>query len=144
MAVRAGTARIAPPKRKTPPGQKWGGEPLTIYGHVTGYGQATNCPLDRETSGEFLCLRDTRASEILAGRKQRHACDRCDRIRHAVPEVQSGGMAAPSEPDKRGCRGVEVFLVERYHLGFHAAQKSEEHRTGILSEPRGQYHCCFE
>src|ERR1017187_2519990 len=106
--------------------------------------RSSHCPFQRETSGEFLCLRDIRPFEILAGRKQGHAGDRCDRIGHAVPEVQSGGMAATSEPDKRGGRGVEVFLVERYHLGFHAAQKSEHHRTGILSEPRRQYHGGFE
>ena len=46
-------------------------------------------------------------------------------------------MPAPSEADEGGSSGIQVFLVERHHFGFQAAQKSEEQRTGILSKPRG-------
>jgi hypothetical protein len=53
-------------------------------------------------------------------------------------------MTATSEPDEGGCGGVQVFLIERHHLGFQAAHKREDHRTGILAEPRCQHHCGFE
>src|ERR1035441_3108668 len=53
-------------------------------------------------------------------------------------------MAATPEPDEGGCSGVQVFLVERYHLGIQAAEKSEEHRTCIMAEPRRQHHGGFE
>jgi hypothetical protein len=40
-------------------------------------------------------LRYIRPAEILGGEKQRHAGDRCDRIRHTVPV---SGIAAPVTP----------------------------------------------
>jgi len=53
-------------------------------------------------------------------------------------------MATPSEPDERGCGGVEMLLIKRHNLSFQAAQKCEEHRTSILPEPRCQHHRGFE
>jgi hypothetical protein len=89
-------------------------------------------------------LRDIRPGEIFADEKQRHSCNGRYGIRHTVPEIQSGRMTAPSESDKGGYGGIQVFLVERHYFGFQAAQKSEEHRTGIVAKPRGQHHRAFQ
>jgi hypothetical protein len=53
-------------------------------------------------------------------------------------------VAATPEPDEGGCSGVQVFLIERYHLRIQASQKREDHWAGIMAQPRGQYHGGFE
>jgi hypothetical protein len=75
-------------------------------------------------------LRDIGPREIRAGEEKRHAGDRCNRIRHAVPEIQG--------------RSTRNSWTPLHHLGFQPAQKREDHRTGILSDSRRQYHCGFE
>ena len=91
-----------------------------------------------------LRSRNIRPREIFTREKQGHAGNRRDCVRHRVPEIQARGMTSPSEPEKCGRGGIQMFLVERHHFGIQAAQESEEQRTGILAQPRGQNHRGFE